>query len=184
MSRFCLPMLPVRRVRRLVVALVVAACASAGAAPLDEYGVKAAFVYNFIQFVTWTDARLPAQGPIVACVLGDSPLARTLGALSQQPVKGRQLRVRTTDASSDLDVCHVVFVPAESSARMRELAVRYRGAAILFVSEAQDSPAFDAAINMSVLDNRVVFDINLKAAQAQSLTISSKLMALARRTLQ
>lgn len=74
-----------------------------------------------------------------------------------------------------------MFVPAPSTDRLPELTARYRGLGVLFISEDPHAGHLNAVINMSVLENRVVFDISLEVAQAQTLTVSSKLLQLARR---
>lgn len=158
----------------------LACCAALGAAELDEYGVKSAFVYNFLQFVDWPASKLPPAALLTICVLEDPPIARQLSALSDRTAKGHPIRVRSVTAPSDAEPCHVLFVSADDSGRLPELALRYRRAGLLLIGEGAGPEVSEAVINLVVSDNKVRFDVNLKAATEQDLKISSRLLQLAR----
>jgi hypothetical protein len=155
--------------------------AAAGAAQLDEYGVKSAFVYNFLQFVDWPAARLGPGDALVVCVVADSPITPKLNALETRQVKGHSLEVRTLAPASDFGGCHAVFVPGGTTARGAALAAPNREAGLLVISENQETAAASAVISLAVVDNRIAFDINLDLAAGQGLRLSSKLIRLARR---
>lgn len=159
-------------------AIVCLACLRLGAAPADEYGLKGAFVYNFIQFVEWPASRLGASDPLILCVLDDSSIARRFGGVAMQAVRGHAIRVEMTTSSSEAANCHVIFVPEASTGRMPELVARHRRAGLLLMSEAPGST--QATVNLVVAGNRLAFDLNLDMAASQDLRVSSKLIRLAR----
>lgn len=163
------------------VVLALAIGASAGGAQTDEPGVRSAFVFNFLQFVDWPAGRLPETAPMVLCLLDESPVSTRLLALEGQRIRTHQVQVRKIGVSPELSGCHAVFVPSTSTWRLTGLLLHYAASGMLFISEAPGSTRVDAAINMFLHDNKVVFDVNLTAARAQDLTISSKLLRLARR---
>lgn len=41
---------------------------------LPEYRIRAAFIYNFLKFVTWPETRSPKNGANV-CIIGDAGFA-------------------------------------------------------------------------------------------------------------
>ncbi len=151
-----------------------------GALQLDEYGVKSAFVYNFLQFIDWPDARLGPGQALVVCVLSDSPITPRLKALDTRQVKGHPLEVVTVASPSEFHRCHAAFVPAGISARGLEFATPEPGSGLLVITEDPRGSAGLAAINLVVVDNRIAFDIDLDFAAAQGLRMSSKLIRLAR----
>jgi hypothetical protein len=79
------------------------------AAAVGEYQVKAAFLYNFAQFVEWPpESFSAADEPIGMCVLGRNPFGSALqDAVRGKAVAGRSFTVREvsdtkqgTDATS------------------------------------------------------------------------------------
>jgi hypothetical protein len=76
--------------------------------------------------------------------------------------------------------CHVLFVPASATGRFARDVSAVSGLPILTVGE--DPQFFDQGgmIQLFLEDNRVRFSINQKSADAVGLTISSRLLRLAR----
>src|SRR5205809_716880 len=77
--------------------------AAAAAKSPTEHQVKAAFLYNFANFVEWPVAALgPPGSPLKVCVLGADPFGGALDeAFRDQVVQGRKVlivRGQTLDA--------------------------------------------------------------------------------------
>lgn len=149
-------------------------------AQVDEYGVKAAFVRNFIAFVDWPPARLPGSDPLQLCVFNSSPITQKLTGLNMDAVRGHRVQVHAITAIPDLGTCHVVFVPVAESAQIHEIQSRYKGTGLLTISE-ESTERSGAVINMYLAGNKMTFDVDLAAADSLSVRVSSKLAALARR---
>src|SRR3954463_9295730 len=64
--------------------------------PIDEYHLKAAFLYNFIRFVDWpSEAFKTPNDPFTICVLGHDPFGQALNdAVAGKVVAGRSVTVR------------------------------------------------------------------------------------------
>ena len=166
---------------RLAWALAGLLChTTVASAQLDEYGVKSAFVYNFLQFTDWPESRLGPNEALVVCILTDSPITPRLNALETRQVKGHRIEVRTIASASDAPRCHVVFVPDGTNARGLALPAADRNTGLLIIGEDRAADAGDAVINLVVVDQRVAFDISLDVAAGQGLRLSSKLIRLAR----
>jgi hypothetical protein len=170
-------------VRRTIgrVAFALTLVAAVAATQFDEYGVKSAFVYNFLHFAEWPQERLTNGDPWVICVFNDSPIVRTLNSQVTEPVRGRPVRVRTTASLSDLSSCHIVFLPERATGHVPEVLSRYPLAGLLIVTEDQQATRVDGAINLVVAGGRVTFDVNLVTAKEQGVVLSSRLVSLARR---
>ena len=147
---------------------------------LDEYGVKSAFVYNFLQFVGWSASKLGPADALTICVLDEHPIARHLSASEGRVVREHAIRVRTIGALQDAAVCHVIFVGADNAARLPELNAQHPRGGLLIISEGR-AAAQAQVIGLSTENNRIVFDVNLDVAANQGLTLGSKLLRLARR---
>src|SRR5712692_3889850 len=81
----------------LLLALVqVSAFSADGAGKLArEYDLKAAFLFNFAQFVEWPPDAFPDAGtPITICILGDDPLGGSVDEIIENElVRDRRLVV-------------------------------------------------------------------------------------------
>ena len=171
------------RARRLLLIATLALAAAAPAyvqAQVDEYGVKAGFIRNFIAFVEWAPARLAGADALQLCVYNGSPITAKLTALNLDAVKGHRVQVRAIAAIPDLGACHVVFIPTAERAQIGDIHSRYKGSGLLTISE-ETAERSGAVINMYVSGNKMAFDVDLAAADALNVRVSSKLAALARR---
>jgi hypothetical protein len=178
--------------KRLAVALGVRAMAAfvlvlAAAAParaqrgMDEYEVKAAFLYNFVKFVQWppSDQR---SGVIRIGVLGHVPrLTVALETMTRgRPANGSPIVVKEMSPSDDPREFHIVFVPDSEAARAALVLERARGAAVLTVGESPDFLKDGGIARFFVEANRVRFQIDAAGAQQEGLKVSSQLLSLAK----
>src|SRR4051812_17795424 len=162
-------------------ALLVVGPGRARADASREYQLKAAFLYNFAQFVEWpADALGSADAPIVIGVLGESPFA---GALEQavrgKSVNGRPIEIRYYSALESMDRCHILFVGA--SQRFNTAAVLAKaGDTTLTVGDYDGFTREGGVFRFLTESNKVRFEVNLDAARRTRLKISSKLLKLAK----
>ena len=161
-------------------AALPAAVAAQTAASAREYQIKAAFLFNFGQFVTWPPASLPARdAPFVLCVLGDDPFGATLDAIVDGGrIQDRAARIERHRAVEDALGCEVLFVSASEERRLDHILDVVAGRGILTVGETDDFIE-RGMIRFVLVQNRVRLHVNLAAAQEAGLTISSRLLSLA-----
>ncbi|MBE0604367.1 MAG: YfiR family protein, partial [Deltaproteobacteria bacterium] len=76
-----------------------------------EYEVKAAFLFNFTKFVTWSDTA-PAEPakPFVIAVIGDDPFGEALTVLEQKTAQGRTIVVHRVHNLDSLKNCKILFI--------------------------------------------------------------------------
>jgi hypothetical protein len=150
--------------------------------PVDEYQVKAAFLYNFAKFVEWPpQAFLSASAPLTICVLGPNPFGRSIEeAVDGKVVDDRKLVVRQFADVRQVNGCHILFVSSPERKSLRAILGELRESAILTVGETQGFTAEGGVISLELEGERVRFEVNLYAASQQKLRISSKLLSLAR----
>ncbi len=153
----------------------------ARAQEIDEYQVKAAFLYNFAKFVDWPSQTFKTpQDPIVICVLGHNPFGNALkDVIRGKSVDGRAFAFRQVENASGADACQILFVSSSEAKHFRALWGSLKPAGILTVGEAQGFAANGGVINFKLDDGRVRFEINVNAAELEQLRISSKLLSLA-----
>jgi len=166
--------------RSLALALALLATAlavrPAFAEELPEYRLKAAFIYNFAQFTEW-----PAEvgDTLHLCIVGDDPFGEEIDGLQGRSVGARTLQVRRLHDAGPLRGCEIVFVAASAIGRVHRVLDEIGHAPVLTVADTPDAARQGIAINMAVANNKVSFEVNLQAARAAHIDLSSKLLRLA-----
>jgi hypothetical protein len=148
-----------------------------------EYQLKAAFLYNFVQFVSWPDRTFAdAKSPIVLATLGAAdPFDGALeAAVAGKTVGGRPLVVKHFATAADVGKCQLLFVPAGGTDQLAA-ALRNAGpAGVLTVGEADAFLKDGGIIRFYQEDNRLRFEISQAAATKAGIQVSAKLMRLAK----
>lgn len=172
----------VRALRLLVlVAMLWPAGVRAQSVQLREYEIKAAYLYNFINYIDWpADSLPPAGGTITIGIVGENPFGQALNPLNGKAVKGRTLVVKQVATAKDLEQCQIVFISASEKGRLPEIFGQLKESRVLTVSEMDGFASQGGIINFISERNKVRFEINPDAAKRLGLTISSELLKLAR----
>ena len=167
----------------VLVAVIVAAPrpASAQVQPTLENDVKAAFLYNFTKFVEWPAPPIPDE-PFRVCVIADTAFIATLDRTIADESVGRRRLVRVEPRSIDTARrCAILYVGPGFSDQGAPMLAAVRDLPVLTVGEG---PQFvnkqGGAIGFLLEDNRVRFDISIRAIQRSGLKASSKLLRVAR----
>lgn len=170
-------------VRKFAVAVVIALpLAMALAQGYKEKEVKAAFLYHFSGYVEYPpDAFANPNAPFVIGVVdGDSITDALQQAVRGKNVKGKTILIRQVSIGQELRQCHILFVPETEARHLSRILDILGDAPVLLVGESTDFAAKGGMIGFFVEQNRVRFEINIDAARRAHLTISSKLLSLAR----
>ena len=140
--------------------------------------VEAVFLFNFSQFVEWPSQVFPDPGsPIVIGVLGSDPFGTTLDEVVRgEVVKGRALVVRRFQRIEELTDCHILFVSRSERARLQPILEKLKGRSILTVSDLEEFAGEGGVICFVLVENKIRLRVNLEAAKAAGLTLSSKLL--------
>jgi hypothetical protein len=149
---------------------------------VNEYHIKAAYLYNLTKFVEWPPQVFPnAADPIVICVLGQSPIGDELAeAVKGERIDGRQLIVRPIPAVEQASRCHLLFIASDNRKHARSILEEVKTAGLLTVGETNGFLEEGGVVNFKLEGNKVLIEINMNAAERQKLRISSKLLSLVR----
>ena len=154
---------------------------SAQSNPLSEYEVKAAFLYHFAQFVEWPPAAFAdAKSPIIIGVLGENPFGTDLDeTLRGEKVNNRPLEVQRYHRVDEIKTCHVLFISRSDANRLEQILVSLKDRSILTVGDGDDFVQRGGMIRLATAQNKIRLIINVDAAKAANVTISSKLLRAA-----
>ncbi|HEX5220856.1 MAG TPA: YfiR family protein [Verrucomicrobiae bacterium] len=169
---------------RVILGLMVLAAPGvmrAQSAVSKEYQVKAAFLFNFAQFVEWPAKEFSdANSPLVIGILGNDPFGAILDEMVRgEKVKGHPLIVQRYRQVEEIQNCHVLFLSPSESNQVERILERLRGRSLLTVSDLEGFAQKGGIIRFVTDKGKIRFRVNLEAAKRADLTISSKLLKAA-----
>lgn len=152
-------------------------CPSSFAAT-PEYQLKAAFLFNFTQFVQWPpQAFTRSDSPLSVCILGEDPFGTYLDDLVRgEFVNGHPLTVERHRNDQELQHCHILFFANSESENYHDILFKLKDHNVLTISNIENFARVGGIICFQVVNNRLRFRINIRAAHDAQLAISSKLL--------
>jgi hypothetical protein len=168
-----------------------------------EYRVKAAFMYQFVNFIDgWKFQQgdnKDSNRPIGIGVVGNSPFQDAFEPLKDKQVKGREVTIQYFKGLSEFDgedektghhpklekmkQCDLLFICSSEKHCIDKILDPVRYERVLTIA---DTPGFiesGGILNFIVEKNKVRFEINTAGAHRAKLEIRSKLLRLAKRVL-
>jgi hypothetical protein len=166
-----------------------------------EYQVKAAFLYNFIQFVDWPKQKT-ADGnePIIIGIIGKDPFGDAFEPIKDKMVKGKKVVIERFKGLEELKEegdkgfqqhpqieairkCHVLFICSSEKKWLREIVGTTENEGILTVGDVEGFLETGGIVNFIMEDKKVNFEINIITAEKSKLKVSSKLLRLAKKVI-
>ena len=145
----------------------------------SEDDIKAAFLYNFTKFIDWPAAGGP--DPFRICIVAEPAFAAAVDRIvTGDSMQGRPIVRLSPPAPDAARACQILFLGRLENDRAERWTAAVRGLPVLIVGESRGVWERGAHINFVLEDNRVKFDINTDATSAAGLTVSSKLLRVAR----
>jgi len=172
-----------RRLRHRAFGLARAAAwlLAAAATPslaVERSALEAAIVCNILLFVEWpAEASWPPDAPLNVCVDAGSPSRPALQALDGRPIRRARLTVQALGSGSQH--CHAIYVDTPASHKAAACRSGCAEGVLLIESSAYDALE-TPTIRLVESDGRLAFDIQQGRARQSGLTISSRLLRLAR----
>lgn len=167
----------------ILAAAPLAAQTPTGAVINREYAIKAAFLYQFLNYVEWpSDAFSEETAPFIIGVHGTNPFGTVLNQVAKdKKVAGRAILVRDVSSASEVTNCHILFVPKSVLKPMQDsvLQAAHRSH-VLTVGESDDFIDRGGAAQFVLEGNKVRFVFNKEVIAKSNLKVSSKLLALAK----
>lgn len=167
----------------LALALLAAGGARGEERPRDlERQVKAAFLYKFAGYVEWPEAAFPASDtPVTIGVLNDEPMEEALPKIvAGRTSSGRKVVVVRLKSGEPIPAVHLLFIGVSEDARLRADIKAAAGRPILVVTEQDGALARGSMINFVLNRGRVRFEIARNAVEPTGLTLSSRLLSVAK----
>jgi len=116
--------------------------------------------------------------------LGNDPFGATLDRIvADKKISGRVISVKRVKWSKDfkeLKDCNILFISSSEKEHIDSVVEAMKGLPILTIGDAPGFAKRGGIINFTLEDNKVRFEVNVEAAKHADLTISSRLLTLAK----
>ena len=145
-----------------------------------EYQIKAAFLFNFMQFVEWPPTVFKnADDPFRIGVLGQDPFNAALEDTVQgETISNHKIIVEHAMQVDDLKNCQLIFISKSEKKHVAEILSALDDKPVLTVSEIEGFAERGGGINFYLEGNKVRFEVNPDAARHDGLKVSSQLLNL------
>lgn len=149
----------------------------------EEYQIKAAFIPNFVRFVTWPH-DCAQKSPFVFLVLGDNPFGPSLEPVNRMEFEGCPASVEyRSEWKGELENVRVLFISHSLNENFSSVLNAVKGLPILTVSDINGFAAAGGMIEFTSREGSIHFIINLRAVRDAHLDMNFQLLQLADRVM-
>ena len=143
---------------------------------VNEFEIKAVFIYNFTQFIQWPKESFDkSQDDFVIGVLGENVFGKSLEeAVAGEMYHSRKIVVKYFETVKDVGNCQILYVGSLTNGSKIDI-----DRPVLTIGERPEFMEQNGLMRFYNEGNKVRIEINQSAASKAGLVISSKLLRLA-----
>ena len=150
----------------------------------SEDQIKAVYLLNLTGFVAWPEAAFDSADAPLRIAVHDGGGLSSFIQIFKNVIQGesygrRNIVVDQLSPSADLSAYHMLFVTDSSDPEVARLLQASQGHPILTVGDSRDFCQRGGVINLLRSKNRIGLEVNITAAKAAQLEVSSKLLRIA-----
>jgi hypothetical protein len=135
-----------------------------------DYEQKAAFLIRFVDYVYWKNQSKNKTFKIA--ILEENPINNYLLAVQNT----KKIEVKEYKRLQDIGFCHILFIPYDCSVSIENIISNFSDKPVLIVTERSGFGKKGAHMNFVMIDNKLKFEVNLKAINKVGIGISSFLL--------
>lgn len=162
----------------MLLSMLAMLCAQA--IELDEYAVKAAYLFKLANYVRWPSKEPPKS--FVLAIYGEQPTNETLKAFVTSKINGVPVTVIRIERLEQAPVCHLLFVAGDTDIdreRLRAAVKKYHKQPVLIVADARSAIDDGAAIFLTRVEDNIKFELSVPAAATAGLSFDARLQKIA-----
>lgn len=143
----------------------------------EENAVLAALSLNIVRFTTWpTDT----SGTVDFCVVGDNLVQQSFAAIDNKPVGDKIIRIINLSRLSNFEQCNVLFISELKQNILLQVLLEIKKLPVLSIGTGSDFAEQGGIVGLENIDNKMTLHINIASVHEANLTISSRLLSLAK----
>jgi hypothetical protein len=146
----------------------------------QEYQLKAAFLVNFIRFISWPEQSFAeGQREIDLCIVGRNPFGAMLHAVESKKIEGRNIKVVEIESFGPSSRCHMLFVSKSDRNEVEAVLSRSKQKPVVTVSDFPGFAMAGGSIEFVTKDDRLSFIVNNSALKLLGIEASASMLDLA-----
>ncbi|WP_020585545.1 YfiR family protein [Desulfobacter curvatus] len=166
--------------------LCIIALATVQSQNLEEYRVKAAFIYNFTKLIQWPENAFDKERKnFKIAIFGNDRLKKGFQTIDGKISTGRIISIqypdpKAVDYKKILAESHIVFISRHTRLeQVLQILSNIGDRPILTIGEVKNFSRAGGIIQFFTRDDHLHFEVNIKKAEAHQLKFSSRLLKLA-----
>jgi hypothetical protein len=168
----------------LLVCCVALPMATTANAQMDEYSIKAGYLYNFSKYVAWPEQTFASPSiPFVICIVGEDPFGNRLDqAVSGKTAgDGRPLEIRRLKNAEPgpLHECQMAFVGKSEKEHAATIIESLKDSSVLTIADFNPFAENGGVADLRIDGTKVKVDLNMNAANRANLKVSGRLQQVA-----
>lgn len=167
----------------LCLILLLALPVSTAAQQVEEYHIKAVFLCNLTHFVNWPVDAEQENEDFVIGIYGPDPFDSVLDKVVTGEKKGdKTITVERYSQLAEIPHkrCKILFIHSSKMSEWPTIRQHLSGFPVLTVADVAGFPKAGGMVNLLKTDQKIQVEINNDAVRKSGLSISSKLLSLAR----
>ena len=142
-----------------------------------EANLKAVFIYNFINYIDWGNSE--NENEFVIGIIGSSEIDNPIAEIAKTNLaKNKTIVIRHFNKVDDIRNCQMLFIPKNSPFSLKSVLEKI-DKGVLTISDEPGLAKQGAAFNFVLVNNKLKFEVNLKAVYLSGVRVSSQLLKLA-----
>jgi hypothetical protein len=135
------------------------------------------YIYNFSRLIEWPASS--RTGNFIIGVMGSSEVASELESFMKGKKVGVQdIQVVRYKSPSEIQNCHILFVPFVRSKQLPEIISAVSNKNVLIITEKDGALDEGAAINFVIMSDRMKFELRADNASKYGIKLSSRLQEM------
>lgn len=166
---------PIFTVLSSVLLLIISSFTVQIQSTVQEYNVKAAFLYRFTDYI---EGNAGAENVFNIAVLGNSNITEPLKQIAaDKKIKNKRIIVRQYNDAEDIKgSCQMIFISRNYHSSIESVVAGLYDKPTLIITEQNGGCAKGAHINFYTAENKLKFEVNLRSVRRSGLKISSQLL--------
>lgn len=143
--------------------------------------IKASYIYNFLQFVSFQPDSLGEDNEIRVCILGRDGFGNTLDDIDGERISQgtiRILRLGRLKKSTFLGNCHALYLSASEADNVDQIMERVDAHQVFTISEFNSFIEHGGLVELYEHDDSIRFRINEKLVKETSFKVAAQLVQL------
>ncbi len=147
---------------------------------INEYRLKAVYIYNFTKYITWPKQALKNKSEFIVGVIGKDLYGKELDKVfASKSVFDLPVKIKRFQFNDDISQCHILIVGTSEKYQLQRILEPLNNISILTVSDIKSFAHKKGVIEFRFIQNRLNYNINLSQLKLQKLKVSAKLLRIA-----